>query len=128
MSKNVITNFFKFFVNFYIITKKMRFFSFLQHSRHKLMYEGSFWKLFSVFHFWTFLKMSIFIFGHDFLSNFFKQYILILKILKESLNYFLNILFHNYLNFNLQNTVCIIKSFYLLAYLVHVIYLDNHYH
>jgi len=45
------------------------------------------------FQFWTFLKMSIFIFGADFFSNFFKQYILLNFELKDSLSYFLNNIF-----------------------------------
>jgi len=50
-------------------------------------------KVFSIFQFWTFLKCPFSILAPTFFSNFFQQYILFLKILKDSLNYFLNILF-----------------------------------
>ena len=49
----------------------------------QLDFNVFFQKLFSVFQFWTFLKMSIFIFGPDFFFNFFKQYILLIFELKE---------------------------------------------
>jgi hypothetical protein len=58
-------------------------------------FDVFFSKLFLIFQFWTFLKMSIFNSGPDFFSKIFKQYILFLKALKDSLNYFLNILFIN---------------------------------
>ena len=45
-------------------------------------YDVFFSKVFSVFEFWTFLKMSIFHSALDFLKNSSQQYILILKILK----------------------------------------------
>ena len=60
-------------------------------------YDVFFSKVFSVFEFWTFLKMSIFHSALDFLKNSSQQYILFLKILKDSLSSFLiNILIHRH--------------------------------
>ena len=47
-------------------------------------FDVFFSKLFLIFQFWTFLKMSIFHSPPDFLKNSYQQYILFLKILKDS--------------------------------------------
>jgi hypothetical protein len=49
-----------------------------EHYGHKTRKRGSFSKLFLDFQFWTFLKMSIFDFGADFLFEICKEYILLI--------------------------------------------------